>query len=268
MEKLTGINFGDSVARGELSTPESSNYIKLALNTWKFLFFDHVVIDRRKVAQRECRTNYIEKVDDRIRQSTSLWEEFPDLVNEKLIEVSINGQKILMPGWFTLRDKYIESVEKICLRPHWSIIHGDYHASNILLTGGANNLKFLDPRGRFGNMPGCIGDARLDLAKLLHSFNGSYCHLAIDKFRLEKVVRGYKIDLHGGLERFQLFNEVRVWIEEFTPSIILKDIQLIEAGLFLSMLPFHYDSTRRQVALFLTGLMLASCALGELGGEY
>jgi hypothetical protein len=48
-----------------------------------------------------------------------------------------------------------------------------------------------------------------------------------------------------------------------TTAYDVSDLKLLEALLFLTMLPFHCDDGRRQTALYLRGLMLLKEALGE-----
>ena len=53
-------------------------------------------------------------------------------------------------------------------------MHGDLHGGNILYNSSNDHITFIDPRGGFGNLLGCHGDALYDLAKLAHDFYHGY----------------------------------------------------------------------------------------------
>lgn len=53
-------------------------------------------------------------------------------------------------------------------------IHGDLHGGNILYDPYNDSIKFIDPRGRFGDDVTNSGDVLYDLAKLSHDFYHGY----------------------------------------------------------------------------------------------
>jgi len=53
-------------------------------------------------------------------------------------------------------------------------MHGDLHGGNILYNSSNDHITFIDPRGGFGDLLGCHGDALYDLAKLAHDFYHGY----------------------------------------------------------------------------------------------
>lgn len=159
-----------------------------------------------------------------------------------------------------------ESLDHICNRlkeaipqmlfdvDSFSIIHGDLCFANIMVDSNMSFVKVIDPRGKFGSFD-IYGDTRYELAKLFHSIDGKYDFLIKDLFDLEfnaEVCRiDYKVkDRVRGYDLYQLF--VNVFKEEIGGD--LKKIELIEALLFLSMIPLHGESVRHQMVMLGTGL--------------
>ena len=53
-------------------------------------------------------------------------------------------------------------------------MHGDLHAGNIIYNTNNDQVVFIDPRGQFGALTGCLGDKLYDLIKLYHDFGWGY----------------------------------------------------------------------------------------------
>jgi hypothetical protein len=131
--------------------------------------------------------------------------------------------------------------------------HGDLCLPNILYDTNTTQLKLIDPRGC-----GEDGDAWMpryyDLAKLSHSFLGLYEVLVCARFDLEldenlRIVLRHR--LPGGT--------VDLLRDEFSQFLAQLDcplarVRLLEASLFISMIPLHYDSSRRMAAELLQGI--------------
>lgn len=134
---------------------------------------------------------------------------------------------------------------------YFSVIHGDLCLPNILVAPEHNFLRLVDPRGKFGDFD-IYGDWRYDLAKLMHSVEGNYDCIIEDKFKVS--VDGAAIDY----EMTQDFSDVReIFFEVFkSQTAKLAAIRLIEATLFLSMIPLHANSLRRQYVMLATGVEL------------
>ncbi len=136
----------------------------------------------------------------------------------------------------------------------FSIIHGDLCFANIMVDSNFSFIKVIDPRGKFGKFD-IYGDPRYELAKLFHSVDGKYDFIIKDLFRvsydMDSCVINYVIsDRSRDYDLYQLFVEV------FSTEIgeDLKKIELIEALLFLSMIPLHRESFDHQVVMLGTGL--------------
>lgn len=140
------------------------------------------------------------------------------------------------------------------------MIHGDLCFSNILY-GDNTVLRFIDPRGKFGN-EGIMGDPRYDVAKLYHSVDGGYeffnnneFFLKIPKTDNDSWVWGYgenhhEFSWHDKLNALSTFNEV------FFDSFDKKEITIIEGLIYIGACARHYENPDRQIALYLCGLQL------------
>ena len=134
------------------------------------------------------------------------------------------------------------------------IIHGDLCFANIMVDNNLSFIKVIDPRGKFGSYD-IYGDTRYELAKLFHSVDGKYDFIIKDLFEvsydLENASLTYSIQ-----DRKRDFDLYKVFLEIFKNEIgdDIKKIELIEALLFLSMIPLHGESLRHQMVMLGTGL--------------
>lgn len=177
---------------------------------------------------------YYQEYEDDIKKSNTL------VINGKTYR---NFNKLVEDGDFG------DLVISLKNSANTSIVHGDCCLSNILYAENpitkVPSLKFIDPRGRFGNRQSIWGDPRYDYAKLSHSLNGGYEALISDRFNVSKVgENSYNLAVDNTKSR---------WIakEYFDFN---KDIRLIEGLIFVGMCSRHYDSVDRQRAMYLTGV--------------
>lgn len=138
----------------------------------------------------------------------------------------------------------------------FSIIHGDLCFANIMVDGNLSFVKLIDPRGKFGSFD-IYGDMRYELAKLLHSIDGKYDFLIKDLFDIDFNVKDCRID-YKVKDRVRDYDLYQMFLMVFEREIgeDLKKIELIEALLFLSMIPLHGESIRHQMAMLGTGVEL------------
>ena len=141
---------------------------------------------------------------------------------------------------------------------YFSVIHGDLCLPNILIEEEHKFLRLIDPRGKFGDFD-IYGDRRYDLAKLLHSLEGNYDFIIADKFKVS--VQDTAIDYEFTLD----FAEIgEIFFEVFEEQLKdLSALRLIEATLFLSMIPLHADSLSRQLVMLARGVELFETVLEE-----
>lgn len=136
------------------------------------------------------------------------------------------------------------------------IIHGDLCFANIMVDSNFSFIKVIDPRGKFGPYD-IYGDQRYELAKLFHSVDGKYDYIIKDLFRIDVDTRNARID-YEILERKRDFDLYEVFLKVFQEEIkdARQKVELIEALLFLSMIPLHGESVKHQYAMLATGIQL------------
>ena len=144
----------------------------------------------------------------------------------------------------------------------FTLIHGDLCFSNIMVDDDLSFIKLIDPRGKFGAYD-IYGDPRYELAKLFHSVDGKYDFIIKDLFELDydwpKAEIHYVIsDRNRGYDLYEIFSTV--FQQEIGND--LEKIELIEALLFLSMIPLHTESHKRQLVMLATGLDILDRVVG------
>lgn len=136
------------------------------------------------------------------------------------------------------------------------IIHGDLCFANIMVDSNLSFIKVIDPRGKFGTYD-IYGDQRYELAKLFHSVDGKYDFIIKDLFELHADMQEAAITFHI-LDRKRDFDLYEAFQTVFKEEIGCdkEKIELIEALLFLSMIPLHGESGKHQYAMLATGVEL------------
>lgn len=166
----------------------------------------------------------------------------PILVNGKKyvsLEETINKLKVVIP----------ESLYDV---KEFNIIHGDLCFANMMVDNNFSFIKVIDPRGKFGSYD-IYGDPRYELAKLFHSVDGKYDYIIKDLFDLEYKDGSISFSIQDKDRDIDLY---QVFIDVFKDEIgdNQKKIELIEALLFLSMIPLHGESFEHQLVMLGTGL--------------
>ncbi|MDO4265201.1 MAG: capsular biosynthesis protein [Eubacteriales bacterium] len=136
----------------------------------------------------------------------------------------------------------------------FNIIHGDLCFANIMVDDNFSFIKVIDPRGKFGSYD-IYGDCRYEMAKLFHSVDGKYDFIIKDLFTVEYDLARREID-YIIADRKRDFDLYKVFTETFKTEIgnELKKIELVEALLFLSMIPLHGESLNHQLVMLGTGI--------------
>lgn len=134
----------------------------------------------------------------------------------------------------------------------FNIIHGDLCFANMMVDNNLSFVKVIDPRGKFGKYD-IYGDKRYELAKLLHSVDGRYDYIIKDLFEVSHSGNSINYTIMDKNRKFDLYS---VFIEVFKEDLgdNLKKVELIEALLFLSMIPLHGESFDHQMVMLATGL--------------
>ena len=189
------------------------------------------------------RKMYIEKTchyqQELIRDSSY----FRELNKDK--EIKVNGKRIL--NFDQIWGSVEQLIQKTLINSDpLSVIHGDMCFSNILCSKRKNIMRFIDPRGSFGEQ-GIHGDPCYDIAKLIHSYEGGYEYIINDRFELKMgtdiIFKFANNNLHliqNSFKKHKTFQNPKA--------------KLIEGLIFVGMCSRHYDSLERQIVMYLTGL--------------
>lgn len=211
--------------------------------------------------KKSLKAMYLEKTMNRMEavrefESNLLDFEKTIVINNKRY-ISINRILDMLPALIRDRLLGIES---------FTIIHGDLCFANILIDSNFSFVKCIDPRGSFGNYD-IYGDQRYELAKLLHSMDGKYDYIIKDLFVIS--VDNNRIDYHV-IEDDKSCSVSRVFCSVFKEELEGKEteVKLIEALLFLSMIPLHKESRKRQLAMLATGVQLLAEVADITEGNY
>src|SRR3990170_5406313 len=196
---------------------------------------------------------YYEKIIERLNElkKEKYWK---DLLNEKYIYINKKKYKNIN----LILEKIKKTVDLLFDKNEMSFVHGDLCLSNILYDKKKKVFKFIDPRGSFGEISN-YGDIKYDIAKLRHSFHGFYDFIMNDLFEIEE--KGKNFDFIIFVKKNHLKIADLLDREVIKRGYDLRKISIIESLLFLSMVPLHRESFRRQKAMFLSGIKLINEAI-------
>lgn len=111
----------------------------------------------------------------------------------------------------------------------------------------SNLVKLIDPRGQFGSFD-IYGDESYDMAKILHSFEGSYDHIITDHFDLNEES---SLNYSYAFKKTELQERIAELVnQKVAENYAIEKVRLIEGLLFLSMIPLHADYPKRQKVMF------------------
>ncbi len=217
-----------------------------------------------------CKDMQQYRVTERMKIESSLYEMYLGKTKERLAQLgkieefswlyassfTVNG--VTVPALSEIESTLMNEIEKHLLkREYFTIIHGDLCFSNILIDQNRAFIKVIDPRGAFGEYD-IYGDPRYEMAKLFHSIEGGYDYLIKDRFTLSVNENTREIECRLKVEPEKIQG---IW-EVFRGSMSdligpeEKEIRLIEAALFFTMIPLHNESIKQQMAMLATGITL------------
>lgn len=154
--------------------------------------------------------------------------------------------------YFSLIDKKSEEITKNNTFT-LALGHGDFCFSNILYDPNTQNFKLIDPRGG-SSIEELFDDPLYDIAKLSHSVLGNYDWINSLLFNI-KINPSLGLSIDYDFE----FNNIDPYKVKFISRLkeygySIKDIRLLEASLFLSMLPLHIDYPNKILGFLLNAL--------------
>lgn len=237
---------------------ESLIYGKLSLGEWKNIFKKLLFLikdmqtfrinGRTKEIKNAVCEMYLEKTRRRLERLRNK-KEFAIFFNNHFF---INGDEYnSIDDILSILPYYVKKLLVNDAASNFTIIHGDLCFTNILVEDNYNFMRVIDPRGKFGTFD-IYGDSRYELAKILHSLEGHYDYIIEDMFDIKVVDNNIIYHIHLGEQTaLQAFEQI------FENQLIdIKAIRLIEATLFLSMIPLHDDYLSRQYVMLATGVKL------------
>ena len=224
-------------------------YGDLSISVWEsiiqYLFEIHKLfsIYTKAVSIESSKEMYIDKTQDRINQllKDDTWKEIWNYET-----ININGKAF--PNIPTLLKKLDTSIVNLTNKETYTIIHGDYCLSNLLYDLNNQIVRMIDPRGSFGQK-GIYGDPRYDIAKLRHSIAGLYDYIVADLFTVSFEGNNFSYEILEDEKNTELEKYMDACISKYGYEI--NEIKLIEALLFLSMIPYHADYPARQQIMYI-----------------
>lgn len=234
---------------GELSEPVWQLMIdRLFAIVTEFQSYTH------PVGMRDYSLMYEEKTKKRVIEARKT----------KLLAVLFDAPTLLIngveqKGWPTFENKLSSIARKLYDRKDGAFLHGDLHFSNILFDLNHGVVKLVDPRGTWGSQS-LYGDIKYDVAKLRHSVSGLYDHIIHDHMQVS-VTPATKNSIPTLEVSYPLVNGINHFVQAYFDEKAgklwdINKIKLIEALLFISMIPIHSDSEKRQTAMFARGITL------------
>ena len=133
-----------------------------------------------------------------------------------------------------------------------SVIHGDLHTGNILFDPFNGKIKFIDPRGYYGDYHTDLGDIRYDFGKLMHDFYVGYNHMLAGQYEIvdDKVIIKW-----NEKEQNILMNSI---LNKITEKFRINKILLQKLGIIFvaTCIPFHDTNPKLQKAFWLRAVNL------------
>lgn len=130
--------------------------------------------------------------------------------------------------------------------------HGDLCFSNILYSREASLLRLIDPKGAVTEEE-LYTDVYYDLAKLSHSICGCYDFFNSGLYQIT-MDRDMRLRLSIDTDAAPYVEVFRDFLDKNGFSYIR--VRLLEAGLFLSMLPYHMDQPGKVFGFLLNAIRI------------
>lgn len=241
---------------GSIMVGGPAQRMKEYINKWSTVFnhLRYIIEEFRKETNAplkydDCVYMYVRKTEQEHKSfvEQQRWE---DLFKYPSLTINNKNYKSFWELWPHVRH-YIES--EIIPEYHPTLIHGDMCLSNILY-GGQGILKFIDPRGSFGNLT-THGDYRYDIAKLSHSVNGGYEFFNTGLFTSKWEGQNNWSYNYLGSTRHK--NNAKMAFNDIffhDNNKLKKQILAIEGLIFIGSVARHYENIDRQLALYLVGI--------------
>jgi len=193
MEKIDGHPASHLYASGDMSFDDISSILESLMQI-------HASMSIPKILNEDVCANYTSKINERMK-----YYDF----------TSIGMGKHILTIITSLLE--YESSNRI----NASVIHGDPVFSNVFIGRG---IKFIDPRGKLGNLLSIFGDRLYDFGKVYQSISG-----------YDSIILGQDYPKN----RNELIGRYEEWIVGRFGAQGLKDVRLIASSLLASLMPMH-----------------------------
>ena len=220
--------------------------------------------------KEDMKKMYVEKTWKEYKSLISLYPYFAKLSREK--ELVINGKiYISFEEIWSKNENLILSILSEGAEQTPKFIHGDMCFSNILFgkqkDGKYNVIKFIDPRGKFGDLVG-MGDPTYDYAKLMHSVDGGYEYFITDNFEVTEHSKN-SFSMNYSTFSFEPFDNRKNMITDIFNEVLFekqnfRKIKLVQSLIYIGMIARHGDNAKRQLAMYLVGTKLLNEVLNEV----
>ncbi len=203
---------------------------------------------RRPLSREDLHEMYVTKTRTRLENLRAS----PELL--KIVEhdgpITINGREMAnLPRMWSMLES---EVDRLAENVQGNVIHGDMCFSNILYDMRSRICKLIDPRGSFG-AAGLYGDSRYDVAKLYHSVYGLYDFITNDLFHVEADGPNITLEICSRPQH----EHIRERFEKAFFSVFdRREILILTGVLFASMPALHYDTPKRQLAMYARAMQL------------
>lgn len=242
MERLMLLDMGQQWINGGMRIEEFRRFLQDI-----FRFIDER--PKRALDKSRARANfdalYRTKVSERLRELQGM--EISGFIDDMVRSAT---------GWPSLAavyERYHALLDRIAddIPDYECMAHGDACFSNILYDRRTRMLKLIDPKGA-ATEDDLYADPMYDVAKLSHSILGGYDFVTNG---LYDITLGADLRLHLHTPEAMYPDYARLFIDElcargFDPRVV----RLMEASLFLSMLPLHRDRPRNVLAFVLVAI--------------
>ena len=242
MERLMLLDMGQQWINGGMSVEEFRRFLKDV-----FRFIDER--PKRSIGKAQARVHfdrlYLDKVRSRFAalQAMEIYRVVDDMVRTATGEISLEA---VFERYYAAAAAYAASM------PDYECIgHGDSCFSNILYDRRTRLLKLIDPAGAT-SAEQLYTNPLYDIVKLSHSILGGYDFVSNG---LYDITLGADLHLHLHTPETMYRDYARLFLEELVARHLDPcAVRLLEASLFLSMLPLHRDNPRNVVAFVLIAL--------------
>lgn len=241
MERLMLLDMGQQWINGGMSLHEFGRFLEDI-----FRFIDER--PRRPIGKDAARAHFRQLYIDKVKQR------FAELQGMEVFRfVEDMARATGEPSLAAIFERYYAAIAPHVERaPEYECIgHGDACFSNILYDRRTRFLKLIDPKGATCEDQ-LYTDPLYDIAKLSHSVLGGYDFVSNG---LYDITLGADLRLHLNTPEARHAEYARLFVAELArrnldPALV----RLLEASLFLSMLPLHADKPRNVLAFVLIAL--------------